>query len=134
MGAIVSSLLDPSDFGTHGPQNYSFWHNAEFDKMLDQIDFAVDAGKRQALIGRAEDIMEQDPPGPCGLGEYPGCRVQLRERSHSEGLLWYLPCGAVRHVLAGQGVAYGRPISAEELERCSAPFEDTRSNKGQSKS
>ena len=67
IGAIVSSLLDPSDYfnawyRTDGPQNYSFWHNAEFDKLLDQIDGEVDAGKRLALIRRAEDIMEQDPP------------------------------------------------------------------------
>ena len=67
VGAIVSALLDPSDYfnawyRTDGPQNYSFWHNAEFDKLLDQIDIEVDAGKRQALIRRAEDIMEQDPP------------------------------------------------------------------------
>jgi ABC-type transport system substrate-binding protein len=67
VGAIVSSLLDPSDYfnawyRTDGPQNYSFWHNAEFDRVLDQIDNEVDAGKRLALIRRAEDIMEQDPP------------------------------------------------------------------------
>jgi peptide/nickel transport system substrate-binding protein len=67
IGAIVSALLDPSDYfnawyRTGGPQNYSFWHNAEFDKVLDQIDIEVDPGKRQALIRRAEDIMEQDPP------------------------------------------------------------------------
>ena len=67
VGAIVSSLLDPSDYfnawyRTDGPQNHSFWHNAEFDKLLDQIDSEVDPGKRQALIRRAEDIMEQDPP------------------------------------------------------------------------
>jgi peptide/nickel transport system substrate-binding protein len=67
VGAIVSSLLDPSDYfnawyRTDGPQNYSFWHNADFDKLLDQIDVEVDAGKRLTLIRRAEDIMEQDPP------------------------------------------------------------------------
>jgi ABC-type transport system substrate-binding protein len=67
VGAIVSSLLDPSDYfnawyRTDGPQNYSFWHSAEFDGLLDQIDTEVDAGKRLALIRRAEDIMEQDPP------------------------------------------------------------------------
>ena len=67
VGAIVSALLDPSDYfnawyRTGGPQNYSFWHNAGFDTLLDQIDIEVDAGKRQALIRRAEDIMEQDPP------------------------------------------------------------------------
>ena len=67
VGAIVSSLLDPSDYfnawyRTDGPQNYSFWHNAAFDKLLDQIDTEVDAAKRLALIRQAEDIMEQDPP------------------------------------------------------------------------
>ena len=67
VGAIVSTLLDPSDYfnawyRTDGPQNYSFWHNAEFDKLVDQIDGEVDAGKRMALIRQAEDLMEQDPP------------------------------------------------------------------------
>ena len=67
IGAIVSSLLDPSDYfnawyRTDGPQNYSFWHNEGFDKLVDQIDIEVDAGKRLALIRKAEDIMEMDPP------------------------------------------------------------------------
>jgi len=67
IGAIVSTLLDPSDYfnawyRTNGPQNYSFWSNAEFDKLVDQIDPEVDAAKRMALIRRAEEIMEQDPP------------------------------------------------------------------------
>jgi ABC-type transport system substrate-binding protein len=67
VGAIVSSLLDPSDYfnawyRTDGPQNYSFWHKAEFDKLLDEIDTEVDAGKRMAMIRQAEDMMEQDPP------------------------------------------------------------------------
>ena len=67
VGAIVSTLLDPSDYfnawyRTDGPQNYSLWHNAEFDKLVDQIDVEVDAGKRLALIRKAEDLMEQDPP------------------------------------------------------------------------
>jgi peptide/nickel transport system substrate-binding protein len=67
VGAIVSALLDPSDYfnawyRTDGPQNYSFWHNDKFDALLDQIDTEVDAARRMALIRRAEDIMEQDPP------------------------------------------------------------------------
>src|SRR3954464_14067205 len=67
VGAIVSTLVDPSDYfnawyRTDGPQNYSFWHSAEFDKLVDQIDIEVDAGKRMALIRQAEDLMEQDPP------------------------------------------------------------------------
>ena len=67
VGAIVSTLLDPSDYfnawyRTDGPQNYSFWHNAEFDSLVDQIDVEVDPGKRMALFRRAENLMEQDPP------------------------------------------------------------------------
>src|SRR5271163_222722 len=67
VGAIVSTLVDPSDYfnawyRTDGPQNYSFWHNAEFDKLVDQIDVEVDTGKRMVLIRQAEDLMEQDPP------------------------------------------------------------------------
>jgi peptide/nickel transport system substrate-binding protein len=67
VGAIVSTLLDPSDYfnawyRTGGPQNYSFWHNADFDTLVDQIDVEVEAGKRLALIRRAEDLMENDPP------------------------------------------------------------------------
>ncbi|HLZ09050.1 MAG TPA: ABC transporter substrate-binding protein, partial [Chloroflexota bacterium] len=43
IGAIVSTLLDPSDYfnawyRTGGPQNYSFWDNKDFDGLLDQID------------------------------------------------------------------------------------------------
>ena len=67
MGAIVSTLLDPSDYfnawyRTDGPQNYSFWHNEAFDKLVDQIDLEVDPAKRLALIRSADNIMEQDPP------------------------------------------------------------------------
>jgi peptide/nickel transport system substrate-binding protein len=67
IGAIVSTLLDPSDYfnawyGKDGPQNYSFWDNKEFQAMTARIDREVDAGKRLALIRRAEAIAEQDPP------------------------------------------------------------------------
>ncbi|MBV9554299.1 MAG: ABC transporter substrate-binding protein [Alphaproteobacteria bacterium] len=67
VGAIVSTLLDPSDYfnawyRTDGPQNYSFWHNADFDKLVDEIDIEVDAAKRLALVRQAEELMEQNPP------------------------------------------------------------------------
>jgi len=67
IGAIVSTLLDPSDYfnawyGKDGPQNYSFWGNQEFQALTPRIDREVDAGKRLALIRQAEAIMEQDPP------------------------------------------------------------------------
>jgi peptide/nickel transport system substrate-binding protein len=67
VGAIVSTLLDPSDYfnawyRTGGPQNYSFWDNAKFNALVDQIDNEVDPAKRKALVRQAEAIMEQDPP------------------------------------------------------------------------
>jgi peptide/nickel transport system substrate-binding protein len=67
IGAIVSTLLDPSDYfnawyRTGGPQNYSFWDNKQFNELTDQIDREVDPQKRIALAHQAEAIMEQDPP------------------------------------------------------------------------
>jgi len=67
IGAIVSTLLDPSDYfnawyGKDGPQNYSFWDNKDFQALSGQIDREVGAGKRLALIRQAESVMEQNPP------------------------------------------------------------------------
>ena len=67
VGAVVSTLLDPSDYFNawykkDGPQNYSGWDNAEFNPLMPQIDGEVDPAKRLALIRKAEEIMEQDVP------------------------------------------------------------------------
>jgi peptide/nickel transport system substrate-binding protein len=67
IGAIVSTLLDPSDYfnawyGKDGPQNYSFWDNKEFQALSAQIDREVEPAKRLPLIRQAEAILEQDPP------------------------------------------------------------------------
>ena len=67
IGAIVSTLLDPSDYfnawyRTGGPQNYSFWDNKDFDGLLDQIDREVDPAKRLALVHQTEAIMEKEIP------------------------------------------------------------------------
>ena len=67
VGAIVSTLLDPSDYFNAwykkgGPQNYSNWDNPEFNALMPQIDSEVDAAKRLALVRKAEDIMEKDVP------------------------------------------------------------------------
>jgi ABC-type transport system substrate-binding protein len=67
IGAIVSTLLDPSDYfnawyGKGGPQNYSFWDNKEFQALTAQIDRENDLTKRKALVRQAEMIMENDPP------------------------------------------------------------------------
>jgi ABC-type transport system substrate-binding protein len=67
MSAIVSTLLDPADYFNawyvkNSPQNYSRWHNPDFDDLVRQMDVELDDTKRQALIRKAEAIMEQDPP------------------------------------------------------------------------
>jgi peptide/nickel transport system substrate-binding protein len=67
IGAIVSTLLDPSDYfnawyRAGGPQNYSFWDNVKFNGLVDQIDREVDPAKRLALVRQAEAVMEEDPP------------------------------------------------------------------------
>ncbi|MCB1742563.1 MAG: hypothetical protein KDK91_19465 [Gammaproteobacteria bacterium] len=67
IGAIVSTLIDPSDYfnawyAKEGPQNYSQWEVPEFNTLLGQIDSEVDPAKRLAHIRKAEEIMEQNPP------------------------------------------------------------------------
>jgi ABC-type transport system substrate-binding protein len=67
VGAIVSTLIDPSDYFNAwykdgGPQNYSNWKDDRFEALVPQIDREVDAEKRQALIRQAEAIMEENPP------------------------------------------------------------------------
>ena len=67
VGAVVSTLLDPSDYFNawykkDGPQNYGFWDNEKFNALLPKIDSEVDPAKRLAVIREAEMIMEQDPP------------------------------------------------------------------------
>ncbi|PYM60562.1 MAG: hypothetical protein DMD77_00785 [Candidatus Rokuibacteriota bacterium] len=67
ISAIVSSLMDPSDYfsawyGQNGPQNYSVWTNEQFHSLTRQIDRELDNTKRQALVRKAEAILEQDPP------------------------------------------------------------------------
>jgi len=67
MSAIVSTLIDPSDYFnawylTNAPQNYSKWRNEPFDALVKQIDHEADPARRKALIRQTEDILEQDPP------------------------------------------------------------------------
>jgi ABC-type oligopeptide transport system substrate-binding subunit len=67
ISAIVSTLMDPSDYfsawyGKDGPQNYSRWTNPAFHDVASQIERELDDTKRKALVRKAEDILEQDPP------------------------------------------------------------------------
>jgi ABC-type transport system substrate-binding protein len=67
ISAIVSTLMDPSDlfsawYGKDGPQNYSRWTNAAFHDLAHQIDRELDDSKRKAMVRKAEDMLEMDPP------------------------------------------------------------------------
>ncbi len=67
ISAIVSSLMDPSDifsawYGKDGPQNYSRWTNPAFHDLANQIEKELDDTKRKAMVRKAEDILESDPP------------------------------------------------------------------------
>ena len=67
ISAIVSTLMDPSDifsawYGKDGPQNYSRWTNPAFHDVASQVERELDDNRRRALVRKAEDILEQDPP------------------------------------------------------------------------
>ena len=67
ISAIVSTLMDPSDifsawYGKDGPQNYSRWTNPAFHDIASQVERELDENRRKALVRKAEDILEQDPP------------------------------------------------------------------------
>ena len=67
IGAIVSTLLDPSDYfnawySPGGPQNYSNWDVPKFNELVPKIDSEVDPKKRLDYIRQAEAIMEENPP------------------------------------------------------------------------
>jgi peptide/nickel transport system substrate-binding protein len=67
ISAIVSTLMDPSDifsawYGKDGPQNYSRWTNPAFHDVANQVERELDDNKRKALVRKAEDILESDPP------------------------------------------------------------------------
>ena len=67
ISAIVSTLMDPSDifsawYGKDGPQNYSRWTNPGFHDLAHQIEREVDDNRRKAMVRKAEDMLEQDPP------------------------------------------------------------------------
>ena len=87
IGAIVSTLLDPSDYfnawyGKDGPQNYSFWDNEEFQALTTRIDREVDGGKRLTLIRQAEAMMEQDPPFlPVAWENWPPASIRAMRAS-----------------------------------------------------
>ncbi|HEU5193058.1 MAG TPA: ABC transporter substrate-binding protein [Methylomirabilota bacterium] len=67
ISAIVSTLMDPSDifsawYGKGGPQNYSRWTNPAFHDLAAQVDRELDDNRRKALVRKAEEILEDDPP------------------------------------------------------------------------
>src|SRR5262249_31072545 len=58
IGAIVSTLMDPSDYfsawyGKDGPQNYSKWTNPGFHELARQIERELDDAKRKPMVRQA---------------------------------------------------------------------------------
>jgi ABC-type transport system substrate-binding protein len=67
IGAIVSTIMDPSDYfsgwyGKDAPQNYSMWTSPAFHELVRQIERELQDSKRKAMVQRAELMLEQDPP------------------------------------------------------------------------
>ena len=67
ISAVVSALMDPSDYftgwyGKDGPQNYGSWTNPAFHDLARQIEREVDDAKRKPLVRQAEMMLENDPP------------------------------------------------------------------------
>jgi hypothetical protein len=81
IGAIVSALLDPSDYfnawcGKDGPQNYSFWDNKEFQALSAQIDRAARCWCRDRTAGVFTHVV---PPVSRER-----CRLPSREQALAE--------------------------------------------------
>ena len=60
-GLVCASPEGPSN-DEGGPQNYAFWDNKALQDQVALIDRETDLAKRKALVRKAEDIMEADPP------------------------------------------------------------------------
>ena len=73
ISAIVSSLMDPSDYftawyGKGGPQNYSGWTNEQFHSLAHNLEREVDENKRKAMIPQGRgDPRERSAARPGGL-------------------------------------------------------------------
>ncbi len=73
ISAIVSTLMDPSDYftawyGKDGPQNYSQWINEPFHALVPQIEQELDDDKRKAMIRQAERSSNRIHRYPRRLG------------------------------------------------------------------
>ena len=66
ISAIVSSLMDPSDYftawyGKDGPQNYSRWTNEQFTPSPEhRAGGGPDTNKRKTMVRMRMDILEND--------------------------------------------------------------------------
>ena len=56
------SLYYRGYYGKDGPQNWSFWENAEFETLLDRIDRETDPQKRLEVLHDAELLLEREAP------------------------------------------------------------------------
>jgi ABC-type transport system substrate-binding protein len=67
INSITSTLMDPSDYfsawyGKDGRQNYSYWTNPAFHDLARQIERELADNRRHAMVRKAEEILERDPP------------------------------------------------------------------------
>jgi len=82
VGAIVSTLVDPSDYfnawyRTDGPQNYSFWHNEAFDKLWfsdDVMKYPHDPARARQLLA---EIGLKDTNGDGFLEDAEGHTIEV---------------------------------------------------------
>jgi ABC-type transport system substrate-binding protein len=63
----ASSILDPYPFWnsylrTGASQNWSKYANPDFDALLDELATEIDNAKRQAIINRGLDMLDENPP------------------------------------------------------------------------
>jgi peptide/nickel transport system substrate-binding protein len=62
--ASISDIAPPANiwWRTGGASNWGGYSNPDFDKLLDQIDVEIDKAKRQDLINKMLDLLDQDAP------------------------------------------------------------------------
>ncbi len=63
-GSSISDISPAANiwWRTGGASNWGGYSNPDFDKLLDQIDVEIDKAKRQDLINKTLDLLDQDVP------------------------------------------------------------------------
>lgn len=57
----IVSHVEPNDIDIYARKDYYFnYHNAEFNKVIEELDLTADEGKRKELLGKAQKILADD--------------------------------------------------------------------------